>query len=165
MAVSSIPALRTALLARLAAETWPTSTPQFARSHPYPERMQPDLIYLVGTRNEDPIGSDYRGGQSPAQLGAQRNEERYVQPVVVSVLRNSREDAEAMELRAFELAGVIETSMRNWRSNPTPYDGVVRWCLIAGVQLDGPHLIADGSTSPKEREVAITVDLACSKRI
>lgn len=165
MAVSTIPALRTALLARLAAESWPTSTPQIARSHPYPAHEERELVYLLGTRPEDPIGSDYGGGTKPAQLGAGRLEERYVQPVVVSVVWNARDDVTDLELRAFELAGVITASARAWGKEASPWSGIVRWCLPSSVQLDGPHLIVDSKNAPKDREVAVTVDLACSARI
>lgn len=166
MAVSTIPAFRTALLARLAAETWPTSTPQIARSHPYPAHTELELVYLLGTRNDDPIGTSYGGGQRPAQLGTQKNEERYVQVVMVSVAESAMADVATMEARAFELAGVIETSMRNWRTAATPYGGVVRWAIVSGVQLDGPHLVAgESKQSPPTREVVVTVDVACSARI
>ena len=35
----------------------------------------------------------------------------------------------------------------------------------SSIQLDGPHLIVDEKKAPKDREVAVTVDLACSARI
>jgi hypothetical protein len=166
VAVSTIPALRTAILARFAAETWPTATPQLARSHPFPVHTEGELIYLLGTRNDDPVGTSYGGGQKPAQFGTQKNEERYVQIVVVSVVDSAMADVAVMEARAFELAGVIETNIRNWRTTATPYDGIVRWALVTGLALDGPHLIAaESKQSLPSREVLITIDIACSARI
>ena len=167
MSVSTIPALRTALLVRLAAETWPTATPQIARSHPYPEPSADEMIYLAGTQNADPIGSQFGGGQTPSVFGMDRHEERYVQTLMVSVVRNAREDVAAMEARAFELAGVIETSVRNWRTTtPSPYDGVVTFCYVDGLRLDSAHLIAaEGGKTPPSREVLITIELACAAGI
>lgn len=164
MAVSTIPALRTALLARLAAATWPTATPQIARSHPYPAPSEAEMIYLAGTTNEDPIGSQFGGGQTPSAMGMDRHEERYVQTLMVSIVKNAREDVAAMEARAFELAGVIETSIRAWRLSA--YDGVVIWCIVTGVRLDSAHLVAaESAQSPPSREVLITIELACAAAI
>jgi hypothetical protein len=164
VAVSTIPTLRTALLARLGAATWPTSAPQIVRSHPYPAPTEGELVYLAGTTNEDPIGSQFPGGQTPSVMGMDRHEERYVQTLMVSVVKNAREDVAAMEARAFELAGVIETSIRAWRL--ASYDGVVIWCIVTGVRLDSAHLIAaEGGQSPPSREVLITIELACAAGI
>jgi hypothetical protein len=165
MSVSTIPALRTALLVRLAAETWPTATPQITRSHPYPAPAEAEMVYLAGTQNDDPIGSQFGGGQTPSAFGMERHEERYVQTLMVSIVKNAREDVAVMEARAFEIAGVIETSIRNWRSTATPYDGVVIWCIVSGVRLDSAHLVAAEAGSPPSREVLITIELACAAGI
>ena len=167
MSVSTIPALRTALLARLAAETWPTATPQILRSHPYPVLAENEMIYLAGTQNSDPIGSLFGGGQRPAAIGQRKQEERYVQTVIVSVIGNAMADVAVQEARAFQLAGVIETSVRNWATtSPSAYDGVVRWCFVSGLRLDSAHLVAaEGGQSPSSREILITIDLACTARI
>lgn len=166
MSVSTIPALRTAILARLAAETWPTATPQLARSHPYPARTEGELVFLAGTQDADPVGSQFPGGQTPSTFGMARHEERYVQTLMVSVVGNAMADVAAQEARAFEIAGVIETSIRNWRSNATPYDGVVIWCIVSGLRLDSVHLVAaESGQSPSSREVVITIDLACAAGI
>lgn len=167
MAVSTIPALRTALLARLAAETWPTATPQIARSNPYPEPSAAEMIYLAGTQNDDPIGSQFGGGQTPSVMGMDRHEERYVQTLMVSVVQHAYDDVAVMEARAFELAGVVESSVRSWRlTSPTPYDGVLTYCTVSSLRLDPPHLIsAEAGKAPSSREVLITIDLACAASI
>lgn len=167
MPVSTIPAFRTALLARLAAATWPTAAPQIARSHPYPDRTEAELVFLAGTQNNDPINSQFGGGQVPYAMGMARQQEHYTQTLMVSVVKSAREDVAAMEARAFELAGVVETSIRAWRlTAPSPYDGVVTICYVDGVRLDAPHLVAaESGQAPASREVLITIELACSADI
>lgn len=164
MGVSTIPALRTALLARLAAESWPTSAPQIARSHPYPARLEDELVYLAGTQDADPIGSQFGAGQVPIAFGMARQQEHYVQTLMVSVVGSAMADVATQEARAFELAGVIESSVRAWRL--TSYDGVVTFCYVDGLRLDPPHLIAaENGQSPSSREVLITIELACAADI
>lgn len=122
------------------------------------------MVYLAGTQNADPIGSQFGGGQIPIAMGMAQQEEHYVQTLMVSVVRNARDDVAVMEARAFELAGVIETSIRNWRT--TSYDGVVQFCYVDSLRLDSAHLIAaEGGKTPPSREVLITLELACSALI
>lgn len=164
MSISTIPALRTALLARLALESWPTSAPQILRSHPFPDSSADEMVYLAGTQNADPIGSQFGGGQIPVAMGMARQQEHYVQTLMVSVIGNARADVAAQEARAFELAGVIETSVRNWRL--TAYDSVLTFCYVASLRLDSAHLVAaEGGQSPPSREVLITIELACAADI
>lgn len=166
MATSTIPAFRTALLARLAAATWPTATPQIARSHPYPERTEDELVYLAGTRDDDPLGSQFGGGQMPFAMGMAKRQERYVQTVMVSIVRNARDDVADMEARAFVLVGVIDANVLAWALAATPFDGVLTFCEVVSTRLDPPHLVAsEGGQTPPSREVLITMDLSCAAEI
>jgi hypothetical protein len=164
VSVSTIPALRTALLARLALEVWPTATPQIVRSHPYPTRTEDELIYLAGTQDADPVGSQFGGGQLPFAMGMAKRQEHYVQTLMVSVIGNAMNDVAAQEARAFQLAAVVDTSVTAWRL--TAYDGVVTYCEVTSTRLDSVHLVAaESGKSPSTREVLITLDLACTAEI
>ncbi len=159
MAVSTIPAFKQALKERLAADAGLAGV-HISRADPYPEREGRELV-IVGraVSAHDEGGS---GGQRTAALGAATREDRYVVEVLVSVIAPVHTKGDAVEDRAYEIAGVIETSVRAWRtSTPSPFGGVVRWALVTSCGDDEERFSADAKT----REYRLTMRISCAQRI
>jgi hypothetical protein len=154
---STIPALKRALYARLAADSqivsdgitvtygWP-----YAKSQPTRE-----TIYIGGSRS-DP-------GQSAVALGAMRREERYQLELMAWRSSDTRADQQGVTERAFEIAGYVEESIRSW-GGPQVADSFsfsstgVR--LVEVVSLDHDEDIASDG-----RFAVVHITLACQARI
>lgn len=107
MASSTIPALKAALVARLAADASIVAAGvQVTYGDPYPAPIADEWIW-VGSTNSTP-------GESAAALGMQRREERYTLDVTIGKRDDSRALQKAVTERAFLLASYIENSMRSW---------------------------------------------------
>lgn len=95
---------------------------------PHTGTGEAEIIYLGGTRPEDPTrDTRFDGGQSQwLGTGADpKISERYVLDVMVSVGRPWRSEQRETTDRAFELAGVVESCLLAWRFEPVAFDGVV----------------------------------------
>ncbi len=94
--------------------------------------------------------------QAPASLGGGSQEEKYTLEVVVSISGSVRASQQALEERAFVLAGAIEASIRGWRAEPSPFGGIVSWALVARM-VSSEGLSSAGDT--REASVEMTVDV------
>jgi hypothetical protein len=147
MSTSTIPDLKAALLTRLKAATGLANV-QITYGIPGPAAAEREWIML----------GNARGDQESAAVGAQRREERYVLEVLVSVVRPLREDQKTVTERAYELAGAIEKSIRDWGSESPAFGGVVRWALVTGTDLTE-------RADSQEREAEVLVRVSCAQRI
>jgi hypothetical protein len=148
MATSTIPALKSALVARLQADA-DLSSVTVTYGPPQPGEFGSSEFVWVGAA---------RGEQSTAAMGQKRREEVWIQDVVVSCVTALRNDQETLTERAFELAGVVEDSLRTWSTTQPFFGGVVRHALVVGMDLDE-------FVSTEEREARITMRVACAERI
>jgi hypothetical protein len=154
---STIPALKAALYARLAADSqvvadgisvvygWPYTKAQPAR----------ETIYLGGSRSTP--------GQTAVALGAMRREERYQLTLMAWSRSDTRADQQGVTERAFAIAGYVEESIRSW-GGPTVADSFsfsstgVR--LVEVVSLDHDEDIASDG-----RFAVVHITIACQARI
>lgn len=158
-AVSTIPAFKTALRERLAVDP-ALSGVHIARTSPYPEREGKELVIIGRAVSQHDEGGS--GGQRTAALGAGRREERYTVELTVSVIAPARTLGTVLEDRAYEIAGVIELSLRSWRTQaPSPFGGVVRWALVTSCGDDDEGFLGDGKT----REYHLIMRISCAQRI
>jgi hypothetical protein len=148
MATSTIPALKSALVARLQADT-DLFAVTVTYGPPQPgEFASKEFIWVGAARSE----------QNTAAMGQKRREETWIQDIVVSCLTALRNDQETLTERAFELAGVVEDSLRTWSTTQPFFGGVVRWALVVGMDLDE-------FVDTEEREARLTMRVACAERI
>jgi hypothetical protein len=155
MASSTIPAFKAALLTRLQADA-DLAGLDITYGVPAPRGPEREWVWLGGARED----------QATAAMGQRRREETWVQDIVVSCLKPVREDQQTLTERAFEIAGVIEDSLRDWSqlTSPPVFGGVVREALVVRMDLD-ELLSIDREGVPQEREARITISLACKQRI
>lgn len=154
--MSKQPTFKAALLSRLQADAGLNGV-QVTYGLPFPKALEREAIIVWGTRPEDPTGGR-SGGQSSAALGAQKREERWVQEIVVTVVKPSRESQQTVTERAFAVAAEIEDSIRSWGSESPAFGGNVRWALVTDMRLEEP-------ANQEEREGRVTIDVACAERI
>lgn len=157
MATSTIPAFKDAIVTRIAAD------PDMAGVRvdygvSVPPGNHPDWVWFGDTRSDDGTNGAFPGGQRAAALGLQKREERYVLEVVVSVVRPARERQLTVTERAFQLAAVIEASVRAWGATSPVFGGVVRWAQVT-------DLIHREFASNTEREARCLMDISCAARI
>lgn len=165
--VSTIPAFKAALYARLQANTSLGAAVQPVQIlYGLPAQGQSDIrreVVLLGwTRAEDPTNGagNFRGGWSTAALGATRSvEERYVLDGAVINVGAGVDGQQACTERGFQIFQAIAASLEVWQAQPMPIDGVVRWALITAVQHE------EGRTPSEDFRCLIHFDIACSTRI
>jgi hypothetical protein len=148
MATSTIPALKSALVARLQADT-DLDGITVTYGPPQPGEFTSSEFIWVGAA---------RSTQNTAAIGQKRREEVWIQDVVVSCVTALRNDQETLTERAFELAGVVEDSLRTWSMTQPYFGGVVRWALVVGMDLDE-------FVSTEEREARVVMRVECAERI
>ncbi len=148
MSTSRVPALKSALVARLQADS-DLSGIAVTYGPPTPGEWAEREFIWVGAA---------RAAQETAALGQKRREETWIQDVVVSCVATMRNDQETLTDRAYELAGVVEDSLRAWSTTQPFFGGVVRWALVVGMDLD--EYVND-----QEREARVTMRVACAERI
>lgn len=171
MAVSTVPAFKAALLARLTADAaLGAATPPVQIAYGLPHTgLERDAVMLASTRADDPTdASQYPGGQTGRIGGGSspEREERYVLEAVVTVTRAWREPQQTVTERAFAIAAAIETSLRSWQVAATPFDGIVRWAQVTSLEhTEGSSTATDGNGVPIERGCRVFIDIACSARI
>lgn len=160
---STIPAFKAALLARLQADTalGAASPPvQVVWGHPYPRQPESELVMIGRANSQSDEGAEYPAGQRAAGLGRLSREERYTVEVTVSVLRKARDTSyQVIETRAYQLAAAVESSLKAWAAQPTPFDGVVRWALVTACGDDVEAI------STEEREGRVSMRITCSQRL
>lgn len=145
---SSIPSFKAALLARLQADAGFAGV-QVSWGHPYPSRLQDELIIIGNAGNER---------QEPVGFPTNAKEEEYSVAMLVSVTGPSRTPQQTLEERAFVLAAVIETSITAWKA--TAFDAVVAWALAGG--MSAKEVISeDGGT----REASVSFAISVTARI
>lgn len=154
MATSTIPAFKSALVARLQADT-DLAGVQVTYGLPAPKGPDREWVWV----------GNAQATQETAAMGQRRREEEWTQEVVVSCLTPVRESQETLTERAFEIAGVVEDSLRAWLApSEGPFGGVVRHALVVGMDL-----VEVVSTDPqgvaKDREARVTVRISCANRI
>lgn len=157
MAVSTIPALKAALRTRLSADAGLAGV-QITYGHPYPAAPAGETIFLGNSKDDNPTGGLFPGGQSSAAFGAQRREERYTIELFCMKRDNNRQDQQVLTERAFVLAGVVEASIRAWGAASPAFGGVVRWVLVTAVD----HVEV---TSADVRWADVRIILSCSARL
>lgn len=146
---STIPSFKAALLARLQANAG-LAAAQISWGNPYPARMADELI-IIGNAT---------AGQNPVGLGSNAKEEQYELEILVSIAGSARTSQQTLEERAFTLAGVIETSIINWRTEASPFGGVVSWALVDSMS-SGEGISQSGDT----REASVSIKLSVTARI
>ncbi len=156
MATSTIPDFIDALITRLRADSGLTGV---LVEESLPDSLRREMFLVWGTRDDSPDGSSFPGGQSSAAIGQRSREERYVVECEAIVIRPRREGQSGVRNRAFEIAAVVEASLRSWGETPPRFGGIVRTALISSVRYD--------PTLPKsdERGASVWVDIACAQRI
>lgn len=142
MATSTIPALKAALLALLAARA-NLSGVQVVWGAPLPNPGR-EFIALAGTEGE----------QQTAAIGRLRREEEYRLTIYCSTLREGQNQQACTE-RAFALVAEVEDAVR---ADPS-IGGVVRTALV-----DGPFTLEEGATD-SHRTALVTISLLCTARI
>ena len=152
MATSTIPTIKAALVTRFAADT-DLSSVQCSYGNPYPTRSEEELIVVGNVTND----------QEPSGLGSDIREERYDIEILVSVLRSARESQQTLETRAFVIAGHIEDSIIDWRTEASPFNSLDGWMSIGGI-ASNETVISDQSGTAKEREATVTITLAVVAR-
>lgn len=165
MSVSTIPAFRAALLARLEADVLLAGV-QVVIGHPFPAAPAAELV-IIGDSSSGAtnLAGMFGGGQSSAAIGQRSREERYITALVCSVITRNLNDQQVIEERAMAIAGVIEASVRGWAGGATPWAGITLplgarfgWVLVNAVQLS-QHF------GDVQREARATIELAVSARI
>ena len=158
MAVSTIPAFKAALLARLQADAG-LSGVQITYGHPYPLQPADEMVFLGNSVGANPtLATNAPAGQSSAAIGQYRREERYTLDVFASVHKHNREIQKTVTERAFAIAGVVETSLRVWTGENPAFGGVVRWALVTG--LDHVETV-----DVDNRYADVHIVVACAARI
>ena len=149
MSTSSIPRFKAALLSRLRAVPALAGV-QVSWGHPLPARLEGELV-LIGdvTSDTDPVG-----------IGTGAREERFRVEITVSVAGTSRTPHQTYEERAFVLAGLVEASITDWRTDANPFAGTVSWA-IPGVTATSEGVSASGDA----REAKVTLGVVCVARI
>jgi hypothetical protein len=149
MATSTVPAFKSALVARLQADSDMAGV-VITYGPPQPgEFGEPELVWVGAAR----------GAQRTAAMGQKRREETWDQDIIVTCKTALRNDQETLTERAYEIAGVIEDSLRAWSQVGGAYFGdIVRHGLVVGMDLDE-------FVSTEEREARITMRVACAQRI
>jgi hypothetical protein len=148
MATSTIPTFKSALVARLQADTDLTGV-AVTYGPPQPGEFAEKEFVWVGAA---------RGEQTTAAMGQKRREEVWIQDVVVSCVTALRNDQETLTERAFTIAGQVEDSLRTWSTTQPYFGGYVRHALVVGMDLDE-------FVSTEEREARIVMRVACAERI
>jgi hypothetical protein len=156
MATSTIPAFIDALLARLGADS---SLAGVLVCDSVPDAATREMLIVWGTRDDSPDQGSFPGGQSSAAIGQRSREERYVVELLVTVVRPRREGQTGTRARAFELAAVVENSLRSWGEVSPRFAGIVRFAGITSVHYD-PTL-----PNSDTRGANVWVEIACQQRI
>lgn len=161
---SSIPTVKAAIITHLQAESGLAGL-LVSYGLPWPTPPAKEGVYFGGTQDGDPTkssGSLGGGGQQSASLGRRAREERYLLDSVVVVTQDARAAQQVVTERAFEIAAVIETSLRVWdpsdSSWPVPPGGSVHWMLITSVE----H--AEGKDN-QNTQAAVHIQIAVAARI
>lgn len=94
--------------------------------------LEPEAI-AIGGDTEDNDDASVDGEQTPAQLGAQRREEKFDIHCEVSVWSGDTDAASVKTIRrrAFTLLGEVEQQLRGPAGDPT-LAGAVRYAQVAG---------------------------------
>ena len=124
-----------------------------------------EFVLLGNTRPEDgTTGTLFQGGQASAALGGRAREERYVLESIISVVDKQRNRTQQQVTeRAFEVAGHIEASLRDWEteSGPSLFEATgVRWAQVTA--------LTHQEYSPQEtgeRSCWVFMDISVSARI
>lgn len=145
--MSTVAQFKAACLSRFRAEAG-LSGVQIAWGNPYPARASDELI-IIG---------DARGRQRPTGLGTTAQEVEYHTPVLISVAGHSSRSQQAQEERAWALFAVIQDSITRWRTEATPFGGVVSWALVS-------EWTTAEALSGDVREASITVTISVEARI
>lgn len=148
MATSTVPALKAALLTRLQADA---ALAGVTVSWGLPFGNLPRELVMLG--NATVTAPDSMPGHMAMGLG--ERQESYVLEVKVLVALPA--DQQAVTERAFELAAVVEASLRAWAPE---FGSVVSWALVTGSTLE-EFVNPNGS----EREADVTLAVACSAEI
>ena len=162
MAVAScIPSFKAALVTRLDAATDASTIVSYGI--PISLTDANDWVWVGNAQGADPIG-DVGGGQRTAAMGRKRQEERWVQDIVVSVLRSVSESQQTVTERAFTIAATIEDSIRTWTASVPAYSGYTpptgadfHWAVVVSTDLEE-------FINPEERGAQITIGVACAAR-
>lgn len=164
--VSTIPAFKAALLARLQADVLiGAATPPVPILYGMPPLGQSDIgrefVLLGWTRDDDPTNGsgNFRGGWSTVSLGRNRTvEERYVLECAIVVVGPGIDGQQTSTERAFEIFQLVAQSLAIWQADSPPISGIVRWALVCGLRHQEGH--------PGEGFRAIVnFDIACSARL
>lgn len=165
MAVSTIPAAKAALVARLLADV-NLGVAGVAVTYGLPaapaRQISREWVFVGNSKPDDPTrgGSGYGGGQTSAMIGTRSREERYVLELIISVLQGQLETQQACTSRAFQIAGYIEASVRTWAATvPNAFDGVVRWAVVTAMH----H--SEGIVKSGDRVTDVFIDIAFAARI
>ena len=149
MATSAVPAFKSALVARLQADSGLTGVP-VTYGPPQPGEWTEKEFVWVGA---------VRGDQATATIGTKSRDERWIQDIVVSCVTALRNDQETLTERAYAIAAEVEGSLRAWSQVVgAAFDGLVIHALVVGLDLDE-------NVSTEERESRVTMRVECFMRI
>lgn len=154
MASSTIATFKAALTTRLQAES---GLDGVQVTYGLPAPAGPGLEWVW-------VGNAY-GFQVSRNQGQRAREESWAQEVQVSVLAAVREDQQTLTERAFEIAAVIEDSLREWSTPPDAFDAVVIWALVQELNLEEFISVDPETKSAKQREARVTIRVGCMNHI
>lgn len=146
--VSTIPAVKAALLTQLEHASWPRQKPDISYGVPRDNNWPRELIMLTSTR-------DTAQSWGPSSTTVKRRDETYTLIVLVYASTPGSSQQEATE-RAYELAGVIESLLRP--TNQTLGVLGVLWAeFAAGDLTEAPG--TDGYEAVVEIEIRVRARL------
>jgi len=152
MSVSTIRDMKADLKTRFDADD-DLSGVQITRGNPYPTRTQEEQV-IIGPVTQQEL---------PAGLGNNGIEETYDIDIIVSIQRSSRESYETLEDRAFVIAGHIEESMIDWRSESPVFNGLEGWIQVSAITTN-EALITNEAGQVTEREAFVTITFSVVAR-
>ena len=158
MAVSTIPAVKALIEARLVAD------PAIGAASPAVQVTYG--VWHAGLERESVLLGDTRpGGEVFHAQGGSRDEE-YVLEIRVRVTQNVRELQRVTTERAFTLTAAIENSLRAWGLETPAFGGTVtgggfmHWAVITAVYHR--ELVLEAS---QERIAEVTIEVSCKAQV
>lgn len=147
--MSTIPTVKAAILTRLEADRSLAGV-QISWGNPHPKKGRLELVIIGNATHE----------QEPAGIGTISYEESYALDLIISVVGPIQESQQTLETRAFEIVGLVESSINSWRSEASPFGGISGW-IVPSAKSTSEVITPEGDV----REAAVIIKLAVTARI